>query len=159
VGTVAHGADIDTNTVGAKSFTVNATDNAGNTATVTHNYTVQYKICLLYDPLKAAKSGSTIPIRLLLCDNDGNNESSSSLVVTARGFTKTSSTPPPWTADEAEDSGNANPDYNFRFTSFSPGVDGYIFNLSTRGLDTGTWWLWFTVGNDPTLYAAPFGIR
>ncbi len=40
VGTVADGADIDTSTVGTRSFTVTATDAAGNTRTVTRSYTV-----------------------------------------------------------------------------------------------------------------------
>ena len=40
VGTVANGADIDTSTVGTKTFEVTATDAAGNTRTVTRSYTV-----------------------------------------------------------------------------------------------------------------------
>jgi hypothetical protein len=40
VGTVADGAPINTATLGAHSFTVNAADNAGNTAMTTVNYTV-----------------------------------------------------------------------------------------------------------------------
>ena len=39
-GPVADGDPIDTSTVGPQTFTVTATDNAGNTATVTHTYTV-----------------------------------------------------------------------------------------------------------------------
>jgi hypothetical protein len=39
-GPVAPGAALDTGTVGAKSFTVNASDNAGNTASATRTYTV-----------------------------------------------------------------------------------------------------------------------
>jgi hypothetical protein len=39
-GTVANGAAVDTSSVGAKSFTVNATDNAGNSASKTVTYTV-----------------------------------------------------------------------------------------------------------------------
>jgi hypothetical protein len=39
-GTVADGAAVDTSSVGQKSFTVNATDVAGNPATVTVTYTV-----------------------------------------------------------------------------------------------------------------------
>ncbi|MCU1351804.1 MAG: hypothetical protein JWM05_1013, partial [Acidimicrobiales bacterium] len=40
VGTVANGADIDTSTLGSHDFTVNASDNAGNTSTKTVTYTV-----------------------------------------------------------------------------------------------------------------------
>ena len=39
-GTVQDGADIDTATVGTKTFAVTATDAAGNTSTVTRSYTV-----------------------------------------------------------------------------------------------------------------------
>jgi dehydratase len=40
VGTVADGASINTSTLGAKTFTVTATDNEGKVATTTVNYTV-----------------------------------------------------------------------------------------------------------------------
>jgi hypothetical protein len=40
VGTVADGQPVDTATLGQKSFTVTATDGAGNQTTVTHTYTV-----------------------------------------------------------------------------------------------------------------------
>jgi Ca2+-binding RTX toxin-like protein len=39
-GTVANGANIDTSSTGTKTFTVNATDNAGLTNSVSHTYTV-----------------------------------------------------------------------------------------------------------------------
>jgi Ca2+-binding RTX toxin-like protein len=38
---VANGAGIDTSTTGTKDFTVTATDNAGNTTSITHSYTVK----------------------------------------------------------------------------------------------------------------------
>ncbi len=40
VGNVPDGTAIDTASVGSKTFTVNAADNAGNTATLTHDYSV-----------------------------------------------------------------------------------------------------------------------
>ena len=40
VGDVADGSAIDTSALSSFDFTVTATDNAGNTATVTHTYTV-----------------------------------------------------------------------------------------------------------------------
>jgi hypothetical protein len=39
-GTVANGAPLDTSSAGPRSFTVNARDAAGNTATLTRNYTI-----------------------------------------------------------------------------------------------------------------------
>jgi Tol biopolymer transport system component len=39
-GSVAAGASIDTSTAGTKTFSVNTTDNAGNSASVDHSYTV-----------------------------------------------------------------------------------------------------------------------
>jgi Ca2+-binding RTX toxin-like protein len=39
-GSVPDGANIDTSSTGTKTFTVNATDNAGNTSSVSHTYTV-----------------------------------------------------------------------------------------------------------------------
>jgi Ca2+-binding RTX toxin-like protein len=39
-GPVADGANIDTSTTGTKTFTANATDNASNTSSVSHTYTV-----------------------------------------------------------------------------------------------------------------------
>ena len=59
-----------------------------------------------------------------------------------------------------EDSGSANPDSNFRYDASLGGTGGYIFNLSTRGLATGTYNLNFkVVGADPTIYSAPFQVR
>jgi hypothetical protein len=49
-GPVPNGAAIDTSTGGRKAFTVNATDNAGNTASATVHYRV-CKIILVIDPL------------------------------------------------------------------------------------------------------------
>ena len=59
VGTVANGAAVNTASVGAKAFTVNATDVAGNTASKTVNYTVAYGVKTLHDVTKLNKSGST----------------------------------------------------------------------------------------------------
>ena len=42
VGSVANGANLDTSTIGDHTFTVTATDKAGNVTTVTNHYTVVY---------------------------------------------------------------------------------------------------------------------
>ncbi len=109
-----------------------------------------YHLCLLYDPFKIAKSGSTIPIKLQLCDGSGNNLSSSSIVLHAISIKKVSD----GTSGTVEDSGNANPDGDFRYDG-----GGYIFNLSTKGLAGGTYALNFTAGNDPSVYQVQFQVK
>ena len=52
--------------------------------------------------------------------------------------------------------GNANLDADFRYDA---ALAGYIFNLSTKGLLTGTYTLNFTVGSDATVYSVPFAIK
>jgi hypothetical protein len=155
VGDVANGSAIDTSTVGTKTFEVDATDHLGNPSTVTHNYKVAYGICVLGDYSKPKKLGSTIPIKLQLCDVDGHNVSGPGIVVHAVGITCVDADPPD---DETpvDDSGNANPDQDFRY-SFD--LDGYIYNFSTKGQTEGTWWLWFSVTGDPTLHAFAFSLK
>lgn len=148
VGTVANGSNISTSPVGAKTFTVNATDVAGNAASKTVNYNVGYGACLLYDPTHAAKSGSTIPVKFQLCDAAGNDVSSSAITVSAAQVVMVS-TNASFTVDDA---GNANPDNNFRFDGTLGPTGGYIFNLQTTGLATGTYVLTYTVTGDPTTH-------
>jgi len=45
-----------------------------------------------------------------------------------------------------DDAGNANPDSDFRFDPTLGTSGGYIFNLKTTGLTTGTYNLYFTAG-------------
>jgi len=116
---------------------------------------VKYQVCLLYDPTRAAKSGATVPIKLQLCDSGGNDLSSSGLTVHAVSVTQVSTS----ISGTIEDSGNANPDNDFRFDS-TLGITGcYIFNLKTTGLSTGTYSVNFTVTGDSFVYAADFQIK
>ncbi len=55
-----------------------------------------------------------------------------------------------------EDSGNANPDLNFRYDA---SLGGYIFNLKTTGYAAGTYELHFVVAGDTTDHVAQFRIR
>ena len=48
------------------------------------------------------------------------------------------------------------PDSNFRYDA---SLAGYIFNLSTKPLSTGTWVLSFTVGADPTVQHVQFDVK
>jgi glucose/arabinose dehydrogenase len=153
-GTVASGSLFETATLGPKLFTVEATDQVGNASRASVSYTVSYGVCPLYEEGKAHRSGSTIPVKLRLCDAAGVNLSSAAVVVTALGTERVSNYAP----GELEDAGNANPDDNFRFTQLD-GASGYIFNLKTTGFSTGTYVLIFGVTGDPVTHVTKFQIK
>ena len=116
---------------------------------------VSYGICPLYDQSKAHKSGSTIPIKLQLCDNSGNNVSAPNISVVATAITLASTNAP----GVLSDSGNANPDFNFRYSSDIGSSGGYVFNLSSRGYGVGTYNLHFRAGNDPVTHTVQFQVK
>jgi len=83
---------------------------------------VGYKVCLLYDPLKnPTKAGSTLPIKLYLCDTNNKNVSSSTLSVMAL-YVDGSPIP-------IKNSRNTNPNDLFRFVA----VKSQIFCKSAPG--------------------------
>src|SRR5205807_561009 len=92
-GPVGDGAAVDTTSVGVTPFTVNATDNVGNTASQSVSYTVAYNICLLYDP-NQPRRGIIIQIPLQLCDITGANVSSPGIAVKAVSLDGTPIQPP-----------------------------------------------------------------
>jgi len=124
----------------------------GSSGSLTQN--VEYGICPLYIQTRSVHSGATFPIKLQLCDANGNNVSSSAIVVHATlvaaisGFSGTPDSP-----------GNANPDNDFRFDPTLGSSGGYIFNLSTGGLAPGTYSLQFTAGSDPVTHSVNFGVN
>ena len=67
-GPVASGSPAGTSSVGSKQFTVNASDAAGNTASATHSYSVQYAFSGFSNPIAAlptinsANAGRTVPV-------------------------------------------------------------------------------------------------
>jgi hypothetical protein len=121
---------------------------APSTGTATLNVT--FKICLLYDPNKAVKSGAVYPIRLQLCDLNDNNVSSPSIVLQALNVSQV----PSMVTGEVVSPGEANADNNFRFD------DGYyVYNLKTTGLSTGVYNLYFTADSDPVVHAVQFQVK
>jgi len=139
--------------IGITTLTWTATDASGNTATATQTVTVRYNVCLLYDPAKAAQLGSTIPIKLQLCTASGANLSSGSIVPHAATLVLAGSAGSP----VPNDSGNANPGGDFRFDPTLGGTGGYIYDLSTKGLSSGSWKMLFTVNGQT--YEGPFQIK
>lgn len=148
-------ASVNTSLIGANTFNVNATDNVGNSNSASTNYTVAFKVCALYDQSKSHKAGSTVPVKLQLCDFNGANYSSSSIVVKAMSVSKQDNS----ASGILDDSGAANsPEMNFRYDAALGGSGGYIFNLSTKGLTTGTWKVTFSV-NGTGSYSVTFDIK
>jgi hypothetical protein len=117
--------------------------------------TVSFGEKLLYDPTKAVNSGSTLPLKIQLSNAAGADVSSASIVITAVGLVQVSSN----ATYDVQDSGNANPDDVFRFDPTLGPTGGYIFNLSTKGLTTGTYNLIYTVQGDPVQHSLSFQIR
>jgi hypothetical protein len=154
-GPVANGAAIDTASVGAKSLAVAARDAAGNEANRLVAYSVGYGICTLYDQTQVKKLGSTVPIKLQLCNAAGLNLSSPAVVVHATGLVRVSDN----VSGTVQDSGNANPDSDFRYDAGLGGSGGYIFNLSTKALTPGTWSVRIAVSGDPTAHEVQFQVR
>ncbi len=155
-GTAPNGGNIDTASVGSKAFTVSATDNVGNSASPQSvSYNVGFSIRVLFDHTKAAKSGSVIPIKLQLVDALGHNVSSASFLVHAVSLIQIATS----ASETINDAGNSNPDANFRFDPSLGSGGGYIFNLKTTGLPTGTYSLGFTVDADPSVHTVQFAVR
>ncbi|MBU4221209.1 MAG: PxKF domain-containing protein [Euryarchaeota archaeon] len=78
-GTTPNGVAIDTASVGTKTFTVEAVDNAGNLATKTVTYHVGYNFAGFFQPIdnlpawNSVKAGSAVPVKFNLSGNQGLN--------------------------------------------------------------------------------------
>ena len=147
------GTNIDTATAGTKAFSITATDGVGHTVAQTISYTVvaapSYQICPLYDQNRAFTAGSTVPIKLQLCDANGNNLSSASITVTALSVS----------APGMADAGGSNPGNVFRFDATLGGSGGYVYDLKTRDFTARTYAMNFKVGTDFTSYTVSFKVR
>jgi hypothetical protein len=139
--------------LGATTVTCAAIDNAGNLGSASFVVTVVekvYGVNVLFDQSKAVKSGAVKPIKVQLWDEAGTNLSSPNLVLHAVGLQYIDGTP----SAQVEDAGNANPDFDFRY---SDGV--YVFNLDTDGLSSGTWHLKFIVNGGANVYSVAFDVK
>jgi hypothetical protein len=143
-------------TVAAVTFTTGSSSNytvVKNTAS--NGLGVLYNSCLLYDPTRAVKGGATYPIKLYLCDINRADVSSPAVVLNATGLYQNSG----WSGP-VEDAGSSNPDSNFRYDATLGPSGGYIFNLKTAGLNSGSYTLTFTAGGPSSKsYAVGFGVK
>jgi hypothetical protein len=113
---------------------------------------VTYNICPLYGATAAKNRGSTFPIKIQICDASGNNLSSSAITLQAQSVTMVGADAPA----PLDDSGDTNPDFGFRYDRT---LAGYIYNLSLKGVSTGTYNLNFTAGGDPVLHSVRLQVR
>lgn len=111
---------------------------------------VTYNICVRFDQTRAARAGSTMPIKLDLCTASGAAASSPTVVLKTSQLRQVSAT----ASTDVQDAGDANPDTDFRYIG-----PGYIFNLKTTGLGTGTWALDFRASGDPLGHTVTFQVR
>ena len=102
---------------------------------------------------RAPLSGSTVPIKPQLCDASGVNYSDASIVVSASGLANS----PNGAHNKGNGPNSATGDANFRYDA---GIAGYMYNLSTKGFEAGTWTLPFTVNgvSDPS-YSLKLDLR
>lgn len=150
-GTVVGGQAIDTSTVGTKTFTVVATDNAGNQITKTVTYHVGYAYSGILSPIKGDgssvfKQGSTVPVKFQLKDANGSFVTGATVkLYVAKVDNGTVGEELEAVSTSAATTGNL-----FRYESTD---NQYIFNLSTKGLSTGTWQLRILLDDGTSKYA------
>jgi hypothetical protein len=140
VGPVASGTNFTTNTVGTHTFTVTATDVAGNQAQVTSTYTVGYSFLGFLSPLNVAgtvaaptfsgavNQGSAVPLKWELLDSNGSVISSLSAVASIIACPNTGPTGPPGTPCVVLYSPTVGAKGNSTFRFSSP---QFIFNWDT----------------------------
>jgi hypothetical protein len=112
----------------------------------TGTLTVTYAVVPLYDTDKPVHSGAALPIKLDITDASGNDLTGLTVTAVAIVDSNGNSITP-------HAKGNANPGNVFRKAG-----DGYIYNLDTTGLTSGTYTLLIQVGDDPVLHAVSFVI-
>lgn len=138
---IANGAALPTDSFGAHTVTVTALDRAGNQSVVSATYSAN-AVCRLWDVTKAFNGdGSTIPLKIRLCNAAGQNLSASSIVLLAVGLDGVSAPP--------NDAGKANTPFEFRYDGK---LGGYIYNFKPPApLEPGWHTLWFTIKGDTSV--------
>lgn len=128
---------VDTSSFGIKTISVTVLDKAGNSKTVTKTVTVKYDFIGFLEPINndgtsIFKLKSTVPVKFQLKDAQGNYVSTAVASITIAKLSDSI-----WGEDiEPVSTSAATVGTLFRYDATSC---QYIFNLSTKGLSTGTW--------------------
>ncbi|MFL6211578.1 MAG: OmpL47-type beta-barrel domain-containing protein [Pyrinomonadaceae bacterium] len=146
-GPVASGSNIDTATVGSHTFTVNATDKAGNTASAARNYSVFYDWSNFLPPINLDgtsifKLGSTVPVKFRLTGGSAGVMGATNF----RLYVAKLSNSVVGTEIEAVTSTPASTSNLFRYDATS---GQYIYNMGTKdpAWSAGTWQLRVDLGD------------
>jgi hypothetical protein len=166
-GPVASGGPISTGVPGPYTFTVTALNTAGITSTETVTYQVLYGAAgttcdgatghAILQPTNADgssvfKQGSTVAAKFRVCDANGVSIGTPGVVQSFR-LIKTSANPNA-VIDEAVNS--TTPDTAFRWDATN---QQWIFNMSTKGLTSGTMYYYEIVLNDGTKIDFNFTVK
>jgi lysophospholipase L1-like esterase len=134
---------LDTSQVGTHTHVVEVQDRAGNRASASCQFTVAYDYSGIAQPVNpdgssVFRAGSTVPLKFTLSDGQGTRQSTATPVLSVRRVSASIvGTEVEDVAEEAPSSGN-------RF-AWSSTEGRYHYNLSTKGLQSGTYHLTITL--------------
>jgi hypothetical protein len=148
---------VDTSSVGSKDVEFTAVDNAGNRADKTCSYSVIYDFYGFFPPIDISgkglfKLGSTIPVKFQLKDANGNLVTTAKATVQVEKISEADGTPidDPKYIDATPTGGT-----EFRYDNTA---GQYIYNLSTKLLSAGTWFIQVSL-DDGTFHTAKVVLR
>ncbi|MFH1622391.1 MAG: PxKF domain-containing protein [Candidatus Omnitrophota bacterium] len=137
---ITSGDAVELNILGANTFSLEATDSAGNTESQSITFNVEYNFSGFLPPVEADGSGvykqrRTLPIKFQLQDVNQVYVSTALATLTLQQFSDETSIGDPI---EVESTSGADTGNMFRYDSAE---EQYIFNLNTKNLSPGTWQL------------------
>lgn len=150
---------LDTSSVGTHEFTVTATDEAGNSRTQRFSYRVIYAYGEVLEPINrdgssVFKAGSTVPVKFRVSDYAGTPVSTAVATLGAVRSHDISGT-----VDEAVQETTSTSAATTGDLFRSGGGNGvHIYNLSTKGMKTGSYQLFIRL-DDGKQYTAVFTLR
>jgi hypothetical protein len=114
--------------------------------------TPTYSARVLHSTDRAFKRGATAPLKVQILNWSGANASSAASPLKIVSIHRVSDD----AALAVEDAGHSNPDQTFRFDA---SVEGYVFNLSTKGFAAGSYSVTVDVGGSGQYLQVPFSLR
>ncbi len=128
---------IDTSSVGTKTVTLTATDNAGNEVTETIEYKVEYNFGGILPPIKnksVFKAGSTIPVKFQLTDATGAYVTDAEAKIYVKKWSNDVNEENPVLSGVSSSAATTGNLFRYDYTS-----NEYIFNLSTKNYNAGSY--------------------